>query len=134
MPSENRGTVLAIDDDATQCLLIAERLGDCGYDVVTASTGGEGFDIATRIEPDIILLDVMLPIVDGFDVCLELSMHPLTAHVPVVLITGLKDPSAQREGLHAGAADFMTKPLDWHRLPQRLETVLDHCAFERSAV
>lgn len=125
MTSISERTVLVIDDDPTQCLLIADSLRDTGYDVHTAASGVEGYDLARRVIPDLIMLDVMMPYIDGFNICCELGLNPRTAHIPVILMTGLQEPEAMIQGSTAGAVDFITKPIDWPALPSRIAHVLD---------
>lgn len=118
-------TVLVIDDDPTQCLLIEDHLRESGFDVVTAASGPEGYAMARQVIPDLIMLDVMMPFVNGFNICSELGLNQRTAHIPVVLMTGLHGPEALIQGSTAGAVDFITKPIDWRTLPRRIEHVLD---------
>lgn len=118
-------TVLVIDDDPTQCLLIEDSLKASGFEVFTASSGEDGFDLARQIIPDLIMLDVLMPAVDGFNICSELGLHGPTAHIPVILMTGLQGKDAVYRGSTAGAVDFISKPIDWPALPGRIEHVLE---------
>ncbi|MFX8184101.1 response regulator, partial [Acinetobacter baumannii] len=77
----------------------------------TASNGTEALALARRAECDIILLDVMMPDLDGFEVCRRLKTDPATHHIPVVMVTALDSPSDRNRGLEAGADDFLTKPV-----------------------
>lgn len=122
-------TVLVVDDDPTQCLLIAEFLRSSGYEVFTAASGEDGYDLARRLIPDVIMLDVMMPYIDGFNICSELGLNARTAHIPVILMTGLREPEALLQGNTAGAVDFITKPIDWPALPSRIAHVLDCLAM-----
>src|SRR5213079_2985577 len=87
------------------------RLSAEYFDVMTASNGTEALALASRAECDIILLDVMMPDMDGFEVCRRLKTDPTTHHLPVVMVTALDSPADRNRGLEAGADDFLTKPV-----------------------
>src|SRR5262249_17884347 len=80
-------------------------------DVVTAVSGADALKICERAECDVVLLDVMMPDMDGFEVCRQLKTSPTTHHIPVVIVTALDQPSDRVKGLQAGADDFLTKPV-----------------------
>ena len=82
------------------------------FEVLTAMNGAEAIDICERGQCDVVLLDVMMPGMDGFEVCRRLKADPRTAHIPVVMITALDQPSDRVAGLEAGADDFLTKPVN----------------------
>lgn len=104
--------ILVIDDiDANVRLLEAKLTADY-YEVLTASDGVTGLAIAAAEKPDIILLDVMMPGMDGFQVCRRLKDDPITRHIPVVLVTALDGRADRIMGLDAGADEFLTKPID----------------------
>lgn len=104
--------VLVVDDIAANVKLLEARLSAEYFDVVTALNGREAIAICERGEADIVLLDVMMPGMNGFDVCRHLKSTPATAHIPVVMVTALDQPRDRLQGLDAGADDFLTKPLD----------------------
>src|SRR5215470_11533890 len=87
------------------------RLSAEYFDVVTALSGGEALAKCEKAECDIVLLDVMMPDMDGFEVCRRLKANPSTHHIPVVMVTALDHPSDRVRGLDAGADDFLTKPV-----------------------
>ena len=104
--------ILVIDDiDANVRLLEAKLTADY-YEVLTATDGVTGLAIAAAEQPDIILLDVMMPGMDGFQVCRRLKEDPETRHIPVVLVTALDGRADRIAGLDAGADEFLTKPIE----------------------
>src|SRR5262245_10592522 len=103
--------VLVVDDVPANVKLLEARLSAEYFDVVTAMSGREGLAICERAECDIVLLDVMMPDMDGFEVCRRLKSNPATHHIPVVMVTALDQPSDRVKGLQAGADDFLTKPV-----------------------
>jgi two-component system cell cycle response regulator len=103
--------VLVVDDVPANVKLLEARLSAEYFDVVTAHSGAEALAICERAECDIVLLDVMMPGLDGFEVCRKLKSNPATHHIPVVMVTALDQPSARIAGLQAGADDFLTKPV-----------------------
>ena len=103
--------VLVVDDVPANVKLLEARLSAEYFDVVTASSGTQALEIAERADCDIILLDVMMPDMDGFEVCRRLKANPKTHFIPVVMVTALDHPSDRVRGLEAGADDFLTKPV-----------------------
>ncbi len=103
--------VLVVDDVPANVKLLEARLSAEYFDVVTAMSGAEALAICERAECDIVLLDVMMPDMDGFEVCRRLKAGLATHHIPVVMVTALDQPSDRVRGLEAGADDFLTKPV-----------------------
>lgn len=103
--------VLVVDDVLANVKLLEARLSAEYFDVVTASCGAQALEICERAECDIVLLDVMMPDIDGFEVCRRLKSNPRTHFIPVVMVTALDSPSDRVRGLDAGADDFLTKPV-----------------------
>ena len=103
--------VLVVDDVPANVKLLEARLTAEYFDVITAMSGAEALAICERAECDIVLLDVMMPDMDGFEVCRRLKANPATHHIPVVMVTALDQPSDRVRGLEAGADDFLTKPV-----------------------
>jgi len=116
--------VLIVDDIPTNVRLLEARLTAEYFEVKTASSGRDALAIAADGQIDIILLDVMMPEMDGFQVCQRLKADPQTAHVPVVMITALDQPSDRVKGLQAGADDFLTKPVDDVQLMARVKSLV----------
>jgi two-component system cell cycle response regulator len=103
--------VLVVDDVPANVKLLEARLSAEYFDVITAMSGPEALAICERAECDLVLLDVMMPDMDGFEVCRRIKMNPATHHIPVVIVTALDQPSDRVRGLDVGADDFLTKPV-----------------------
>lgn len=116
--------VLVVDDIVANLKLLEARLSAEYFEVVTATSGAEGLEICARGQCDIVLLDVMMPGMDGFEVCRRLKHNPQTAHLPVIIITALDQPSDRLRGLEAGADDFLTKPINELALITRVKSLV----------
>jgi two-component system cell cycle response regulator len=116
--------VLIVDDIPTNVRLLEARLSAEYYDVLTASSGPEALEICARGDVDIILLDVMMPGMDGFEVCSRLKVGKKTSHIPVLMVTALDQPSDRVHGLEVGADDFLTKPVDDVQLMARVKSLV----------
>jgi len=103
--------ILVVDDVPANVKLLEARLSAEYFDVATATSGSEALAKCEKAECDIVLLDVMMPDMDGFEVCRRLKANPSTHHIPVVMVTALDHPSDRVRGLEAGADDFLTKPV-----------------------
>jgi two-component system cell cycle response regulator len=103
--------VLVVDDVAANVKLLEARLSAEYFDVITAMSGEQALAICERAECDLVLLDVMMPDLDGFEVCRRLKTNPSTHHIPVIMVTALDQPADRVRGLEAGADDFLTKPI-----------------------
>jgi two-component system cell cycle response regulator len=115
--------VLVVDDVAANVKLLEARLSAEYFDVVTAMSGKDALAICERAECDLVLLDVMMPDLDGFEVCRRLKSNPATHHIPVVMVTALDQPSDKVRGLEAGADDFLTKPISELALLARVRSL-----------
>jgi diguanylate cyclase (GGDEF)-like protein len=118
------GLILVVDDDADVTTLVAMNLRFEGFDVLVANDARSGLAAIERHRPDLVVLDVMMPRVDGFELCRQLRASPLTAALPIVLLTA-KGLSAERiQGLTAGADDYIVKPFDITELVARVRATL----------
>ena len=116
--------ILVVDDVAANVKLLEARLTAEYFDVVTAMNGPDALAICQRGQCNIVLLDVMMPGMDGFDVCRRLKGNPATHHIPVVMVTALDQPSDRVCGLEAGADDFLTKPVSDIALIARVRSLV----------
>jgi len=115
--------VLVVDDVSTNVKFLEARLSAEYFDVTTASNGAEALTLCERGECDIVLLDVMMPDMDGFEVCRRLKSNPATHHIAVVMVTALDQPSDRVRGLDVGADDFLTKPVNEMALISRVRSL-----------
>ncbi len=116
--------VLAVEDDAEIRGLVAYSLAKEGYEVVEAETGERGLELAAASPPDLMLLDVMLPGIDGLEVLRRLKRNPGTASVPVILLTARSEEADVVSGLELGADDYVTKPFGVKVLVARIRAAL----------
>jgi two-component system cell cycle response regulator len=116
--------VLVVDDILSNVKLLEAKLTAEYFEVMTAFNGQECLSKMEQVVPDIVLLDVMMPGMDGFEVCRRIKSNPKTAHVPVVMVTALDQPSDRVAGLDAGADDFLTKPVDDAALFARVRSLV----------
>ncbi len=126
------GRVLVVDDDDDIRAILAVSLGLAGFDVVEARDGVEGLDTAQRMSPDAIVLDVMMPRLDGLSMLEQLRADPRLSHVPVIMLTARAQPGQAAEGLRAGADDYLAKPFDSHELVARIESSIRRADQHRS--
>src|SRR3974390_2556949 len=101
--------ILVVDDVPANVKLLEARLSAEYFDVVTAISGQEALSLCERAECDIVLLDVMMPDLDGFEVCRRLKANPSTQHIPVIMVTALDQASDRVKGLQAGAGRLLTQ-------------------------
>ncbi len=116
--------VLVVDDILPNVKLLEAKLASEYYDVLTATSGEEALQKVMQDSPDIVLLDVMMPGMDGFEVCKRIKADPSTAHIPVVMVTALTDASDRVRGLQAGADDFLSKPVNDIALMARVRSLV----------
>ena len=117
-------SVLVVDDMETNRRLLQAKLEAKYYTVFMAPDGPHALEAAAQHQPDMILLDVMMPGMDGYEVCRRLKSNLTTRHIPVVMLTALTDRDDRLRGLEAGADDFLSKPVDDFGLFARLEALM----------
>lgn len=136
MPSPDSDThdiILVVDDSADALGFLTEALEATGAMVLVATGGEAALDIAARITPDVILLDAVMPDLDGFETCRRLKASPATRHVPVLFMTGLTETGDIVRGLEAGGTDYITKPIVLDELLARIRVHLANARREQSA-
>src|SRR3954471_20047936 len=116
-------TILIVDDDLAACKLLAELLHAADYRIIFVTSGQEALHTAQQALPDLVLLDVMMPEIDGFEVCRQLRDDPMLAEVPIIMMTTLDDRESRLRGLEAGADDFVIKSIDRIELRARVRTI-----------
>lgn len=118
--------VLVVDDSPDTLALLHESLVDFGYTVLVATNGASALKICNEINPDILLLDAVMPGMDGFEVCKRLKQDFKTRHIPIIFMTGLTESEDVVAGFSAGAIDYVTKPLNSSEVIARLSRHLDN--------
>lgn len=125
MPQNNRPLVLVVEDSPLQMSIMLRYLEDQDMDIITATDGYEALKLARDSVPDLVLLDMVLPGMDGFEVCLQIKSSPATSEVPVMVITSLSDQEDKLKSLRYGADDFLSKPIDRRELLLKANTLLN---------
>jgi DNA-binding response OmpR family regulator len=121
---ERKPVVLAADDDADILGLITFRLERSGYTVLQAHDGEEAFELARTAKPDLAILDVMMPKLDGFELTRRLRADEATKRIPIILLTARAQESDVQEGFEAGADDYIRKPFSSQELRARVQAIL----------
>jgi two-component system phosphate regulon response regulator PhoB len=123
-PTSGRPVLLVADDNADIRDLLATRLGNRGFDVIVAADGQEALDLAFERRPDIALLDWVMPVIQGHELCVKLKTDPRTAKMPVVMLTARGEEQDRLLGLDLGADDYLIKPFDIDELDLTLKELL----------
>ena len=118
-------TLLIIDDDYVVLDLLREALTLEGFDIVSASSGLEGLEKLIKGKPDLVLLDIMMPHLDGYEVCKKIKQSPSTSNIPIIFVSAKAQPEDIEIGVSLGADDYVTKPFDFKDLAQRIRSVLE---------
>jgi signal transduction histidine kinase len=122
--SESKNTILIVDDNITNLNMLSHYLAEAGFEVLVAVDGEEALQQTQYAQPDIILLDVMMPGIDGFETCRQLKTQTDTADIPVIFMTALADVEDKVKGFAVGAVDYVTKPIQGEEVIARLNTHL----------
>ncbi len=132
MAGESRPPRVLIADDNTQGVELLEAyLGETGYEVQTAADGEETLRKVAEWKPDLILLDIMMPKISGFEVCKRLRKNPATAGIVILMITALDQPSDIDRAVEAGTNDFLTKPINKTELLLRVRSALQSQRYKK---
>lgn len=116
--------ILVIEDDPYILKLISQTLQKAGYEVVTATDGSDGLRKVKETAPQLVVLDVSLPGLDGYQVCHYLRSEPATVSLPIIMVTAMSRPSDQRRGFENGADDYLPKPFSLAELVTRVQSLL----------
>src|SRR5438132_14265455 len=127
----NKGTVLVIDNEKDLIELVRYNLDKEGYDVVAANDGSSGLEIATRHKPNLVVLDLMMPGMDGLEVCRRMRGDERTRRIPVIVLTAKAAETDRIVGLELGADDYVTKPFSPRELVARVKAVLRRASEQR---
>ncbi len=130
---EDQALILAVDDSPDALSMVHDALEAAGMDVLVALEGKQALSIAQRMKPDIILLDAMMPVMDGFETCRQLKENPRLSDIPVIFMTGLGESEDVVRGLECGGVDYLTKPIRPDELLARIRVHLTNARITRSA-
>lgn len=131
--NDTKGIVLVVDDSADALGILNESLVNEGYTVIVAMDGQQALAIANRLPPDIVLMDAIMPNMDGFETCKALKSNVVLSEVPVIFMTGLSDSENVIKGLEAGGVDYINKPVKLDELLARIKVHLKNSRITRSA-
>jgi len=120
----NKRKVLIIEDDRDIVEMLEYHLQEAGYETFSALNGQDGIALATKQRPDLIILDIMLPVIDGFEVCKILKQDDAVAHIPIIILSAKSQETDKIIGLELGADDYVTKPFSPRELIARTRAVL----------
>ena len=124
--------IMVVDDDPDTVSILARHVQREGYDAIEVTSGVECLRILRERAVDVILLDLMMPDMDGFAVCRALKEDPTTAEIPIIMITARDDLDARAEGMRLGVSDFLAKPVFRRQLANRIRAQLDMLATSRA--
>ncbi|MDA8338003.1 MAG: response regulator, partial [Nitrospiraceae bacterium] len=127
---KNKYTILIVDDEQANLKLLSALVSCYGYHFETAGNGLEAMEKTKKIRPDLILLDVLMPVMNGVETCKRLKEYPDSRHIPVIVLTSLGDKETRLKCLEAGANDFLAKPVDNAELIVRVRNLLQLKEFE----
>lgn len=124
MTVEEQAIIVIVDDNPTNLRVLGDYLRSCGYKVLVATSGDRALAQLERIKPDLVLMDVMMPGIDGFETCRRMKENESTREIPVIFMTALTDTAHKIQGFRAGAVDYVTKPFQQEEVSQRIQTHL----------
>lgn len=133
MTGNRRDTVLVVDDSPDSLGFVTEALKRTGVAVLVATSGEAALSICERVTPDTVLMDAVMPGLDGFETCRTLKANPALQHVPVIFMTGLSETEHIVKALDSGGVDFLTKPIDVSELKARIKVHLKNARSVHSA-
>ena len=116
--------ILYVEDNEDNILILKRRLGRLGFEVAFAMDGAEGIAKANELQPDLILMDLSLPVIDGWQATARLKTAPATKHIPVIALTSHAMVGEREKALAAGCDDFDTKPVEFQRLLEKIRALL----------
>src|SRR5215469_6299064 len=135
MDQTNRpATIMVVDDDRDTAAVLVRYLESEGFDPIEANSGAECLRLVGEKEVDVILLDLMMPDLDGFQICKVFKGNPTTAEIPVILITARDDMEARAEGMSLGVGDFLAKPISRRQLAASIHAQIEVVATERKTI
>jgi signal transduction histidine kinase len=120
--TENNGTVLIVDDNKNNISILTLILKYKNYKGIGSNSGEHAIQLLEEIEPDLILMDIMMPVMNGFETCKRIKKNPKTAHIPIIFLSALDDKEAKLEGFAVGGQDYITKPFQQEETLARVET------------
>jgi two-component system, cell cycle response regulator len=123
--SRDKSLILIVDDNPQNLQIIGEKIEQSGYDTAIAINGNQAYDFALVNQPDLVLLDIMMPMVDGFDVCRFFKNNPATRDIPIIFLTARTNYDDISRAFELGAVDYVTKPFNILELNARIKTHLD---------
>jgi two-component system alkaline phosphatase synthesis response regulator PhoP len=128
----SKGRILVVDDEIYIVHILDFSLGMEGYEVLTALDGEQALERLKSDKPDLIVLDIMMPKVDGYEVCRTIKTNPETQHIPVILLSAKGRNVDQKMGFDVGADDYITKPFSPRKLVERINALLGQSVSEKS--
>ncbi len=120
----SKGRILVVDDEVYILQILEFSLGAEGFEVITANNGELAVEKATQAQPDLIVLDIMMPVLDGYETCRRLKRQAETKNIPVILLTAKGREADKKLGFDVGAVDYIIKPFSPNRLISRIEEII----------
>lgn len=117
--------ILLVEDSEMNWDMLSRRLGRKGYEVIVATNGRQGVDMALSEAPDLILMDMSLPVLDGWEATRQIKAMPKTRAIPIIALTAHAMSGDREQALGAGCDDYDTKPIEFHRLLQKMQALLE---------